>query len=395
MAVSALVDYSPRELIIDCLAGRRQPDRFDLAAEKIARQPIDWDALWRLATAERVAPLLYHTTRHRRLVPDWLLLLGREAYLETGLLNALRLKELSSLLAEFDRARIDIILLKGAALVEETYGNVALRPMVDVDLLVRREQIRPAVAILEAMGYQTTGPEIAPDTALEFENELLLWRKDRVDWVIELHWGLFDSPFYQHRLPESVLWASTISGRLEEGQARRLAPELQLLHLCGHLALHHRGQGLLWWNDIAEVIQGEAPHLDWDRLLAQASDLHLVLPLQKILPAAARQWAAPVPQAALDRLAALTPGPEETRVFEQMTADYRPPAQRLMADLQGVPGWGAKARFLARNLFPSAAYMDERYAIAHAWQRPFYYPYRWYLGITQAIRPGPKKASTD
>lgn len=389
--VFASNEIPARQLIIECLAARRLPEHLAAIGQQIAGRSIDWDEVWTLAASERVAPLLYHTTRHHPILPEWMLLLGREAYLEAGLLNTLRLKELSTLLSEFALNGIDVILLKGAALVERIYGNIALRPMVDVDLLVRREHVRPALASLQAAGYQSSGAEIRPDTALDFENELLLWKQDRVEWVTELHWSLFDSPYYQHRLPEATLWASAVEFQMDDQPARVLSPELELLHLCGHLTLHHRGQGLLWWNDIAEVIHADSPRLNWDKLLQQAAELDLVLPLQHILPEVARGWRAPVPPEALDRLAALTPSREEAQVFDSLTAGHRPPARRLLADLQGLPGWKPKARFLASNLFPSAAYMDERYAITHPWQRPFYYPYRWYLGISRAINPRKKK----
>jgi hypothetical protein len=256
--------------------------------------------------------------------------------------------------------------------------------------LVRRDQVSPALTVLQAAGYQTTGSEITPDAAIEYENELLLWKKDRVDWVFELHWSLFDSPFYQHRFPEAALWESSVNIHLDGRPAGVLSPELQLLHLCGHLALHHRFQGLLWWNDIAEIVDHEATWLDWDKLLALAAELELVLPLQKVLPAAAGLWAAPVPAEILARLAALSPGADEVRVFDSLTAGHRPPARRLLVDLQGMPGWRARARFLAGNLFPSAAYMDERYSITQSWQRPFYYPYRWYLGLANWLGSGRK-----
>jgi hypothetical protein len=282
--------------------------------------------------------------------------------------------------------RIGVILLKGVGLIERVYENIALRPMVDVDILVRKTDVRRALAALQAGGYQTTGPEIAPETTLEYENEIMLWKRDRLDWVLELHWSLFDSPFYQNRLPEDALWRAAVPVTLDGVPARILSHENELLHLCGHLALHHRGTGLLWWNDIAEFITVYHDSLDWDMLISQAADLDLLLPLQTILPIAAGQWAAPIPGSIIEQLAGHSPKPAEIRVFEQLTADRRPPVQRLLDDLHGLPDRGEQLRFLWRNVFPSGEYMDERYGIRHPALRPIYYFLRWVNGAGEMLR---------
>jgi len=371
-----------RRFIIDCLAARRRPALLSALIDRVDRRAPDWNTIESVALSERVAPLLYHTARRRGLLPDDLLHRCHQAYTETGLLNALRLNELTGLVAALSIEGIDVIILKGAALAERVYDNIALRPMVDIDLLVRREDVRSALAVFDAAGYAPTEPEISPDASLEFENEILLRKRDRSGWVIELHWSLFDSPYYQEHLREDVLWEAAEPAPMGASPTSHvLSSEHELLHLCGHLALHHRGVGLLWWNDIAELITCDADRLDWNRLLTEAGRLNLIMPLQAVLPEAAEQWAAPVPPDVLHRLAALVPRPDETRVYHQLTTDYRPPTQRLLADLSGITDWRARLRFLFRNLFPSAAYMDERYGIRRPWMRVCYYPYRWARGL--------------
>ena len=48
---------------------------------------------------------------------------------------------------------IEVIVLKGASLVESVYGNPALRQMGDVDLLVREGDFKAAVDVLKKDGY--------------------------------------------------------------------------------------------------------------------------------------------------------------------------------------------------------------------------------------------------
>lgn len=58
----------------------------------------------------------------------------------------------------------------------------------------------------------------------------------------------------------------------------------------------------------------------------------------------------------------------------------------MLIDARGFGSWHEKAGFLVHNLFPSAAYMDARYDIAYPATRPFYYIYRWLLGLSGVVR---------
>src|SRR5690606_8539600 len=100
---------------------------------------------------------------------------------------------------------------------------------------------------------------------------------------------------------------------------RVLSTEMMLLHLCGHLALHHRNHGLLWQCDIVELLHRERERIDWDVVLAQAAVMKLMLPLRAVLPGAAEVWRAPVPAPVLAHLAALRPGKVEARVYRAQT----------------------------------------------------------------------------
>jgi hypothetical protein len=58
---------------------------------------------------------------------------------------------------------IPLLLLKGAALAQLVYGNPMLRPMRDVDVLVRARDARRAGAVLQACGFAEAGPAIPAD----------------------------------------------------------------------------------------------------------------------------------------------------------------------------------------------------------------------------------------
>ena len=121
--------------------------------------------------------------------------------------------------------------------------------MADIDLLVSRDQVLPAIVCLQAAGYHRTGLEVRPGDRLLCENDLVLRRDGEGRLPVELHWSLFDSPFYQEGMATEWFWKSRIES--DDHGVTTLGTTAQILHLTGHLMLHHQGRGLLWWHDIA------------------------------------------------------------------------------------------------------------------------------------------------
>jgi hypothetical protein len=64
-----------------------------------------------------------------------------------------------------------------------------------------------------------------------------------------------------------------------------------------------------------------------------------------------------------------------------MTTPEAPVARRFWHDLLAISGWRRRLQFLGRKLFPSIKYMRQRYQISSVWLAPFFYPYRWWVGI--------------
>jgi hypothetical protein len=286
----ATADFSPgraADFIRLCLVAAWQPEALGQAQALCQTPGFAWDAVAGLAAYEEAAPLLYVALRGQPWAPAPFVEALRLAYIQTGTRNTFYLAELEKALNALAAAGIPTLVLKGAALVERVYADAGLRPMVDLDLLLHAGDAPAACALLAAQGFHPPEVEPAAGLTLAFENELMLLKRGPIAVALELHWSLFDSPFYQHRLPLAWFWQSALPARIGATPARILGPEAELLHLCGHLALHHAGQGLLWQHDIAAVIVHTQDRLDWDLLLAQAVACQLVLPIQTLLPALA------------------------------------------------------------------------------------------------------------
>jgi hypothetical protein len=386
-----------RTILRLCLRSRWQTDALGKARGAAeAAGPGSWEAVRCLAEREGLAPLLYHVAHGQDLLPPDVEERLRLAYYATARQNLLSLHELERVLTALSAAGIPAIVLKGAALIQAVYQNPALRPMADLDLLLRPADVRPAIDILTGLGYQATGDEPHPGHRLIYETQIIFRRPGSATCPVEPHWHLFDSPYYQRTLPIDWFWQTGRPFLDTHGLNRTgllLSPEGQLLHLCGHLALHH-GAGEewreLWLYDIAAAVAWYGEQIDWSLLLAQAQACELVLPVQRMLARAARDWQAPLPGSVLDQLLAIQPTSRERRLFQELTAAHRPAGRRFWTDLTTMQGWRARAQYAWTALVPSAAYMRQHYRIRHRWLVPAYYPYRWWVGLRGLLtRPAP------
>src|SRR4029077_8591239 len=103
--------------------------------------PLDWDRVAEIAWQHRVAPLLYRALRDdgQLGVPKPVLERLERAYLATAARNSLLFRALRDILEALRAADVPVIVLKGAVLAETAYRERALRPMNDIDLLVREQ----------------------------------------------------------------------------------------------------------------------------------------------------------------------------------------------------------------------------------------------------------------
>ena len=161
------------------------------------------------------------------------------------------------------KQELPVIPLKGLHLAELVYGDISLRPMSDMDILVRREHVEAAVATLQGLGYGFDEDVSAAAGAMGDTTKcnLGLTHRESGAWL-EVHWTLGEPPVRYARLLEDV-WASARPAMLGDTEALVMAPEHLLLHVCAHLACGHvflfSLRGLC---DIAEIAHVH-PTLDW------------------------------------------------------------------------------------------------------------------------------------
>jgi hypothetical protein len=349
-----------------------------------------WPALVAEAERHHVASLLYRVLKpFQSQVQPAACQAFERSYFHTAGRNALLMQECKEVTHHVADRGIEVLVLKGAALAEHLYGDIALRRMDDLDLLVRPEQLAAARAALAEQGYEPLLAEVFPGASEQFESQVGLLRRDLatgMEYVCELHWHLLDSPFYQRTMELAWFWESATFLWPDGHAAGILGAEAGLLHLCVHQGLHHRGDCLLWACDIDRTVRRYAEQLDWDAIIARAREYRLVLPLRGVLAQTVEWLQTPMPDRVTARLASLPVDPAEAKVFAFMAGPPPGVIARFLDDLAQMPGLRARLRYLLANIFPAPAYMRQRYRVRRGELLPLYYLYRLGKGGWDGLR---------
>jgi len=172
---------------------------------------------------------------------------------------ALLYDRLSRLSIVLDGAGVPFIVLKGAALAPLLYEAPEHRPMVDVDILIRRgDWPRARVALLEHRYKLPSEREEAYWLANYFN--FSVGSPDPRPASFDVHWSLGQE--IRFRVDEEGLWTRSATIVSEGRTLRRLGNEDLLLGLILHLAYHYFDARLLWLHDI-HLLCGRLP-IDWE-----------------------------------------------------------------------------------------------------------------------------------
>ncbi|MDD8025695.1 MAG: nucleotidyltransferase family protein [Acidobacteriota bacterium] len=234
--------------------------------------PADWKGLTIRALRFNVGGLFYRELKSRRIPMELIPVdLGdklRETYRLMAVKNTSLFFHAREVLKSLAGHNLPVIALKGLALAESIYGDIALRPMSDMDLLVKKEDLIRAGRILLTLGYKQDLP--AWESMLDIYHHLPPFTNPR-GTMIELHWNIV-APDIPIQVDLAGLWERASMIRIDRGEVLALSPEDSLLHLSLHAGYHlPTGLGLLPLCDMAGLIKASAVPIDWPTLAARAA----------------------------------------------------------------------------------------------------------------------------
>lgn len=362
---------------------------------------LNWERLIEIGRSNRMQTMLWEVLQARGLLPQLSpqARLGLEEDAQRLRKNADEMSTaLRRYLREAARRGVASVVLKGLSVSVNVYGNAAMRPGGDIDLLVRDADVQASLEILDEMGIGRYWPNLMDDAY--YERHHLHQQRCTPDLKIwfEIHWAL-DHPLTQQTIDYGAMMDRAIPGTLLGEPVLDLSPPDLLLSLAIHLVKHAvylpaavdrpdiqrviLADGMLmYYLDVAEAVKQGADRLDWLKLIALAEQGGTVDIIGSVLRICQRYLQTPVPQWVLAQLPVAIPGRLTRRamdgIVEYETATYLGEETSKLWEFLLVTNGAFILRpirilDLAGYLFPRRDYLRRRYgsgsvltAAAHA-----------------------------
>ncbi len=286
--------------------------------------------------------------------------------------------ELRTLLRAFRDQRIRCLALRGLALAERLYGSVPPRPMGDIDLLVRKEDLSQIQALFRELGFREM--DRRPGFAASFSYTLKFFVERSVMVIVEPHWTVAYPPFVD-RLDMEAVWSRCISARVVGEETLSLGREDLLIHLCLHLA-HRDDAPFLWLYELDRYLRQESDTMRWDLVLSVSREVGIERLVAHALNEAVTKFGAPVPVEVLDAHGRPDSRPIAQRLLESSDVD----GVESLANFFAIGGLRTKFRYVRALLFPQPEFMMLQYGLSHRRQLALTYVRRFCWFSWQAAK---------
>jgi Uncharacterised nucleotidyltransferase len=257
----------------------------------------------------RLIPLLYKRLRKmgvRKKIMNLFAGIYRMAWYK----NRRLLYSASQLIKILGDRGISSLLLKGGAHSMLYYKDFGVRPVWDIDLMVKTDQVIEAHEVLEKAGWHSVDRSI--------RHHLPFWHassyRNAEGMELDLHWYLL--PESRDREADADFWVRAKPAELHGAFFYVLSATDQLFHVCIHGSVWNPVPTFRWIPDAMAIINHDEFAVSWHRLIEQARKRHLLLRLRESLVYLKDNFEADIPDAVLTKLHGTTP----TR-FERI--DYR------------------------------------------------------------------------
>ena len=282
---------------------------------------------------------------------------------------------------------IRFVIFKGVALVEQVYGDLSLRGFRDCDILVDRDRLEAAYAILRDLGYSLGIYQTLQEYLVHNKAGIDLRHSDGS--LVDLHWAI-----QGYEIPPSdpaIIWSHCRPRETsDELPGWRMSPELTLIHLATHFQVHEY-QEIKPLVDFYHAAARLGPRIDVDALFRTARTLNMLQPLDLTARLCERMF---VPNPLVARLAVGAPSVHTRLACRILTAesllrlDTIRPTERRLRSLLCYGAIFSSARAFRKMLVPRARELELRFGRPFALgMYPRYYWVQAYRLVARSRKP--------
>ena len=262
----------PEERLLFNCARTHLDDAKAVEVRRILSRDLDWARILQSSLSYGIMPLLFHNLKgiaDEGSVPQPVMERLARFHHSIGLRNMQIYNELCKVLRVIEDEGIPVILLKGVALAQTVYPDMALRPMSDIDLLVKRADLDYVSQILSGLAYVPSSKY--PVDWYEKHHHSVPYRNLHKHIIVEVHHNIAPEPFMS-RISADSLWEDTQTVSISGIDASILSPENLILHLCLHMADDLFAERIKILVDISEAIRYYGGSLDWQSIVGKSDD---------------------------------------------------------------------------------------------------------------------------
>ncbi len=299
--------------------------------------------------------------------------------------DVVRESELRGLLAAWQSAGVQPLLMKGAHLAYSIYTRSDLRPRLDTDVLIAPSERGDAEAVLRSLGYEASrhvGGELVSHQVSYVKRQGLA-----TVHAVDLHWKVANPQLFADALPFDELWTDRTPLPRLSPAAHGLSHPHALALACVHRVAHHYDSPCLIWLYDIHLLATAMTSDGWHRFVSLAQSRGISRIVRQGLTLTSRTFGTVVPDEAWSSLqhARDPEGEDATAAYLQRT---RRPVENLVADMRALPSWSKRIRLVREHLFPSPQYMREVYAPSSRAPLPVLYTRRVLRGARKWFAPG-------
>jgi hypothetical protein len=327
----------------------------------LLQNTLDWQNVVKKAKRYSIGSAIYCIlSKHpnNNLIQKKYLLQLKEDYLETLGRNTIVVNEVKVLLKILKQANIDVVLLKGAALLASVYPGLAYRFMSDIDVLVRESDLVKSQENLLAHGYIQNVPTY--NLKKNKHHHLPAFWNPAKNIRIEIHWTLGNTD-QGVNIDINEVWSRIQESKIEGLETLILSPEDMILHQCFHLFFNFVNIVIYkTLYDIVAIIQCYGDSIDWNLIADCCEKYHLETPVYAILFLIKDQLAMNVPS---DVLSLLRSKSSINQISWMETKYKKTGMETLGKNIYSKQGYKRKIAYIFSKFFPPVEYLYYKYSV--------------------------------
>ena len=315
--------------------------------------------------SHRMVPKLYRNLQ-RHGVKEQLMDRFKGVYRYYLYKNEILMYRIGTLLAAFEEAQIQTMVLKGAALIQLYYKESGLRPMLDADVLVHAHQAEQAMELLTKLRWKPVR-YARPQVRIPILHSTPF--EDEGGRQLDLHWHLFWECFNAN--DDDDYWENAIPIKIGGVQTLALNATDQLLHTCWHGARWNEVPPIRWIADAMAIMGAE--EIDWVRLVTKAQRHRIIMPVKDSLEYLKKTFDARVPDDVIKSLSEFHISKIERENYEVTLNPMAPPTTtKILRQLYYDYQWLSSSTSSRFKSLAFARHLQAKWDIDRLWHVPLY-----------------------